>query len=147
MNKLKQSGMSMYLLLYILVTCASILTLAFKFVPVVSENYYIVSALKSLAETHQDDLENLSKTQVRSELKRFYMLNNVRSDGANALEVKKTKEKTVIKVAYEVRVPIVWNVDAVLKFNNVLDSSKPEKCCTLSAFDAAKEDEEEENKN
>lgn len=131
MNKNKQAGMSLYALLIILLVAGFFMLLGFKLVPAYAENMYIRSALKSLAEEHSTELAQMNKGKIRTELSRFYMLNNVRSDGAKALEIDRQKERTLIIVAYEVRVPIIGNVDAVMSFNNVLDSSKPEECCSV----------------
>lgn len=127
-----QKGISSGLLLFVLAMCGFLLTCFFKLGPSYLDNSYITDALKSLAENHQDDLKTLSKSAIRSELGKYYSINNVRGDAAKALEVDRQKEKTLISVSYEVRVPLIFNIDAVMKFDNVLDSSNPEACCTVS---------------
>lgn len=132
MNWKKQAGMNSALLMFILVMSGFLLMLAFHLVPPYASNRYVVSALKSLAESHPDDLGTMTKAAIRQELSKFYMVNNVRGDAATALEVTKTQEKTIITIAYEVRKPFTANIDTVVKFENVLDSSKPEECCSVS---------------
>lgn len=129
MSLKKQLGMNTGLLLFVLVMCGFLLTCFFKLGPAYLDNKYITDALRSLAESHPEDLKELSKSNVRNELNKYYMINNVRGEAANNLEVERFKEKTLISVNYEVRVPLLANIDVVMKFDNVLDSSKPEECC------------------
>lgn len=138
MNKNKQAGMNSLMLLFVLVSFGFFLTCLFKVGPAYLDNRFIVSALRALAEQHPQDLAVLSKSTIRQELDKFYMLNNVRGDAAKALEVERRQEKTIIKVAYETRIPFIANLDVVVKFNNVLDSSRPDECCSASEEKSAK---------
>ncbi len=138
MNKNKQLGMNSLLLLFVLASFGFFLTCFYKLGPVYLDNYYIVEALQSLAEGHPDDLKDLSKDTIRQELDKFYTINNVRGEAAKALAVERKQDRTIITVAYETRIPFARNIDLVLKFNNVLDSSQPDKCCSSSEKDSAK---------
>lgn len=135
MNNKKQSGMSGLMLLFVLALASFALTCFFKLGPVYLDNWHIRGALKSMGEQHANDLHQLTKTNIRNELSKFYMINNIRGEAAKALEVKRMKDYTLVIVAYEVRVPMFANIDAVLSFNNVLDSRKPEECCSASETD------------
>lgn len=130
--------MNSLLLLFILVSFGFFLTCFFKVGPPYLDNRFIVSALKDLAEQHPDDLAQLSKATIRQELSKFYTINNVRGEASKALEVDRRQDKTIITVAYETRVPFIANVDVVVKFNNVLDSSRPDECCSVSEEKSAK---------
>lgn len=132
MNKKKQAGMSSLSWLIVLVIAAFVLMCFFKLGPVYLENLHIRGALKGMGEQHAGDLNELSKTSIRSELSKFYIINNIRGEAAKALEVERKKGYTLVIVAYEVRVPLFANIDVVLSFNNVLDSRKPEECCSAS---------------
>lgn len=133
MNRSKQQGMNILLLAYILVTLGLLTLCAFKIVPAYLENSYVTEGLKTLAENHPDDLQFITKSQIKSDLGKYYMLNNVRDETIlNSLDVERLKEKTLISVSYEVRTNLGLNIDLVIKFDNVLDSSKPEECCAVS---------------
>jgi hypothetical protein len=62
----------------------------------------------------------------------------VRGEAAKALNVERRQEKTIISVNYETRIPFLANIDVVVKFDNVLDSSRPDECCSVSEKDSAK---------
>lgn len=132
MNRSKQKGMNSILLLFILAMLGFLLMCFFKLGPAYMDNTYIVSALESLAESHPDDLHTVTKTQLNQELSKFYTINNVRGDAVKSLAVDRRQDKTLISISYEVRVPMFANVDVVLRFDNVLDSSKPNECCSVS---------------
>ena len=130
--------MNSLLLLFVLASCGFILTCFFKIGPAYMDNRYIVSALKSLAKDHPDDLAQVSKESIRQELSKFYTINNVRGEAAKALDVERRQDKTIITIAYETRIPFWANIDVVVKFNNVLASSHPDKCCSVSDKDSGK---------
>lgn len=102
---------------------------AFKVVPPYAENRYIVSALKSLARNN-DDLFSLSATDIRTQLTKFYTVNNVRTEGRKNIDIDRRSSRVIITIAYETRVEFFHNIDLVFSFNNQLDSSAPEQCCT-----------------
>lgn len=131
MNRTKQAGMHKLLLLLIVLVVGTVLWCVIKIAPAYVDNMYIVEALRSIAENHPDDLHVLPKSQIRQELSKFYTVNNVRGEAAKALEIERLKEKTLISISYETRIALFYNIDAVLRFNNVLDSSQPEECCSV----------------
>lgn len=126
----RQRGLSLLGILLLLIALGFVLLCFFRLSPAYLDNMYVRDALKSLAEDHPDDLANLTKGEVAQILSNYYTINNVRGEPAKALEVIRRADKILIQVNYEVRVPLVANVDAVMKFENVLDSSRPEQCCS-----------------
>lgn len=130
MSLAKQKGMNAGLLLFVLVMCGFLLTCFFKLGPAYLDNKYITEALRNLAESHPEDLKDMSKARIKSELSKFYTINNVRGSATQALEVDRSKERTLISVSYEERVPLFANIDVVMKFNNILDTSRPDECCS-----------------
>jgi len=101
---------------------------AFKLVPAYAENRYIVSALKSIARNN-DDLMQMTSKEIRTQLQKFYTVNNVRSEGSRNIEIDKHADKVVIDINYEERIDFLLNIDLLLTFNNQLDSSQPGRCC------------------
>lgn len=124
----KQGGWSSWSLLMVMIIAAFFLLCAFKLVPAYAENYYIVNGLKQLGE-EPEKLSKMSNEQIRRDLSSYYTINNVRSAGAKELEISRSSRGVVVSNEYEERIPLLANIDVVLKFHNVLDSSRPDDCC------------------
>lgn len=101
---------------------------AFKLVPAYAENRYIISALKSIAKNN-DDLTQMTTKEIRTQLQKFYTVNNVRSEGSRNIEIDEHADKVIIDINYEERIDFLLNIDLLLTFNNQLDSSQPGRCC------------------
>ncbi|WP_347332149.1 DUF4845 domain-containing protein [Marinimicrobium locisalis] len=125
----QQRGMSTLGVVFVILVAVAVVFTAFKVVPPYAENRYISSALKSLAKNNPD-LFSLSPSQIRSQLTKFYTVNNVRTEGRKNIDIDKHASRVVITIAYEERIDFVRNIDLVFSFNNQLDSSAPEQCCT-----------------
>ncbi len=123
-----QQGSSSIKMIAIIVTCAFYLLLAFKIIPVYAENRFIVTAIKSIA-VDSEALRGMTKKEIRSTLYRYYTLNNVRSPGSREVKIIRNSKSVVIQNKYEVRIPIIGNIDIVVSFNNVLDSARFDECC------------------
>jgi len=128
-----QAGFSAGGIILALVLFTVVVKVAYAVAPAYYDNRLVVSALEELAEKQRANLKDIRKSDVTSHLSKFYQLNNVRNPVIlKALEVDKRKERTIIKVDYEVRSNFAGNLDFVLTFQNHLDSSKPDECCTPS---------------
>lgn len=102
---------------------------AVRMVPAYSDNQLVKSALRSLTRD-VESVHTMSKGEIRQKLNSFYTINNVRGPATKALDVDRQRDKTLVKVNYEVRVPLFANVSVVMTFDNVLDSSRPQECCS-----------------
>lgn len=124
-----QSGLGMIQTLLVVLVAGFFLWSAFKIIPVYSENMYVKSALRSLA-SGGEKIEDMSDTEITKKLTNFYMVNNVRSEGPTKnIKIEREAEKAVVIVDYETRVPLMYNIDVVVKFENHLDSTNPTQCC------------------
>jgi hypothetical protein len=107
---------------------------AFKIVPLYAENRYIISALKSLADSEQQ-LVAMNNAEIRQKMNNFYMVNNVRSSEARNIEIERSPKGVSVTVDYEARVrlfddaPLLGTVYIVIDFKNHLDSSRIGDCC------------------
>lgn len=101
---------------------------AVKLGPVYAENIYVTEALKKLVLSNSD-LSALSKKEIKTQLYKHMLINSVKGPAAASFSIKPMRDKIIISSVYEVRVPMVGNVDAVLTFKSQLDTSKPDKCC------------------
>lgn len=129
MNSLRyQSGLSSIGWLLVIVLVGFGMLCSFKMIPAYVENRFIQQALRSLPTG--DELTGMTKGEIKRSLSNFYTINNVRSEGSSHIEVERTQNKTLVNINYEVRVPLIYNIDVVMRFVNQLDSAKPDECCT-----------------
>lgn len=133
----KQQGLTLFSWILVLIIAGFFLLCAFKIIPLYAENRYVVSALKSLT-TDDTPLAEMTDAEIRRKLANFYMINNVRSQGPQNIEIQRDANKLIVKIDYEARVtlfdnaPLVRTLDVVVVFQNHLDSAAPNLCCTVS---------------
>lgn len=128
-----QRGLGMLQWALVIAVAGFFLLFAFKVIPLYAENRYVESALRSL-ETGGEKLEQMTDAEITKKLNNFYMINNVRSEGPTKnIKIERESEKAVVTVDYETRVPLFWNIDLVVSFQNHLDSTRPGQCCKPSA--------------
>jgi len=124
-----QRGLGMLQCALVIAVAGFFLLFAFKVVPLYAENRYVESALRSL-ETGGEKVGEMTDAEIRKKLGNFYMINNVRSEGPTKnIKIDRRSEDLLITIDYETRVPLFYNIDLVLSFQNHLDSSRPGQCC------------------
>ncbi|MFA0809947.1 DUF4845 domain-containing protein [Microbulbifer epialgicus] len=122
-----QRGMSYWGWLLVIAVLGFTLTCVSKMAPAYVDARYVNEALKTLSEN--PDLENMTAGQIKKEMGRFFLVNNVRGKPTEALQVVRGAKGTVVSIDYELRQPLIYNVDVVMKFNKQLNTAKPELCC------------------
>ncbi len=127
----RQQGLSSIGWLFVIAVFGVVFTIAAKLTPFYLDNRFVVSTLKGLAE--DSAFPTMTPNQVRSKLNKTFTINSVRGKPTDALKVTKKKNVILVTVNYEERVDILFNVDVVLTFTNVLDSTRPEECCSPAA--------------
>lgn len=138
MNNLKlikhQRGLGMLQWALVIGVAGFFLIFAFKVIPLYAENRYVESALRSL-ESGGEKLDQMTDAEITKKLNNFYMINNVRSEGPTKnIKIERESEKAIVTVDYETRVPLFYNIDLVLSFQNHLDSTRPGQCCKPPAI-------------
>ncbi len=129
MNSLqKQRGIGLINLVFLLVVCAFCGTFAFKVVPMYADNRYVITGLRELVEPGTQ-LEQMSDAEIKKAMSNFYMVNNVRSSDAQKIVISRSSNRVVVKIDYESRATLFYNIDVVMSFQNHLDSAHPHECC------------------
>ncbi len=123
-----QRGLSSIGWLLVIVLVAFFGMCAAKMVPVYVENHYIVNGLDSLTD-EGESLKRMSKGEITRKLNSYFSINGVRSPAAKEIEFIQGSQGIIIVNKYETRVPLLANIDVVMSFHNVLDSSRPDECC------------------
>ncbi len=90
------------------------------------------NGLKSLTELENPEggFEGVSNSDIKKQLSNFNMVNNVRNPEANDIKIERLKNKFLVNLNYERRVPLFYNIEVVVTFRNQFDSSRPHDCCT-----------------
>ena len=134
----QQRGLGLLQWALVIAIAGFFLLFAFKVVPLYAENRYVESALRSLV-AGGEKIEQLTDTEITKKLNNFYMINNVRSEGPTKnIKIDREAERVLVTVDYETRVPLMYNIDLVLMFQNHLDSNKPAQCCKPASTPATK---------
>lgn len=124
----KQLGLGSVGWLFVLTVGGFALLCLFRLGPVYMDDRAIQGSFKNLAERNPD-LTSLRKSEIRSQLSKYNTINGIRSPGSREIDITRKKDKLLINNQYEVRVPLFYNIDVVLSFENQLDSENPDKCC------------------
>jgi len=122
-----QRGLSSIGWLCVLGIAAFCLTCFFKLGPVYLDDYFVDGALLSLSK--RPGVKTMTPQEIKSTINKEFTINNVRGTPTKSVVVKKTPKKILVTIEYEERIKLFFNVDVVLSFSHMLDTTKPELCC------------------
>jgi len=123
-----QQGMSLFPMLLVLCIGGLVFLCVSRMLPAYMDNQYAETALKSLSNP-EGRLDELTSRQVKKQLSAFFIVNRVNNQIEKSLKLHERKSKLLVTLDYEVRVPILYNVEVVMTFKNHWDSSRPDDCC------------------
>ena len=124
----RQKGMSISGWLLILLVGSFFLLCAFRMAPAYLDNSFIQDGLLSFSETEKK-IDEMSDRDFQRHMADYMMMNNVRDLSPKQLKIQRERDRILLNFDYEVRVPIVYNIDVVMTFKNQWDSSRPFECC------------------
>lgn len=122
MKHRKQQGLSALSILVILAIAGFFLTIGTKVGPLYLDNSFVNAALQSLSE---EPIHKWTDSQIRRRLQDSFTINSVRDVYAKDAVIERKKTATTVTLNYERRVNFMANVDVVVVFNNVYDTSAP----------------------
>jgi len=120
-NIKKQQGMSMLGMLMAVVLVVSAMLLSMKLMPLYINDYAIGKAVTALQD---EELYTVSKTQIRSFLRRKLAADYTTHLEDEEILIEKYKGVTTVDVIYEARVPVVYNLDVVASFSHHFEKKK-----------------------
>lgn len=123
----QQRGLSYWGLLLIIAVFGFVLTCVSKMGPAYIDAYYVDEGLRKLAENQ--NIRDMTRSDIKRELDRFFLINNVRGEPTKAVQVIRGADSMLVSVDYELRQPLIYNVDVVMRFNKQLNTAKVEQCC------------------
>ena len=127
-----QQGLTLISWIFVLIIVAFCGIFAFRVIPMYAENVYVQNALKSLAEPGMK-VSEMSDSEIKKKLSNFYSVNNVRSAGAQNIVIDRKANSIIVKIDYEARSNLFYNIDIVMSFQNHLDGDQPNLCCKPAA--------------
>ncbi len=122
MKQKKQAGYSILSLIVVALLVVSGLLLTMKLVPLYITDYAIGKALFSLES--EDDLVSWKKKSIREAIKKKLSVDYSRNMDDDEIIITKKKGTITIDIVYEERIPLVYNLDMVAKFNHHLEKDK-----------------------
>jgi Tfp pilus assembly protein PilE len=118
----KQKGFTFWGLAFTLAIIAIVALLTMKLFPAYSEFFAVKRAMNRLQT--EGSLSSMSKRDITRAFQRSSGIDDIRSIKASDLEISKARTgETVVSVDYEVVVPLVANVSALLTFHASTDDS------------------------
>ena len=109
-------------MLMAVILVVSAMLLSMKLVPLYINDYAIAKAVASL----QDDanLYSKGKAEIRGIIRRKLAADYTEDLADDAIQIDKNKGTITIDVAYEARVPVVYNLDVIANFAHHLEKNK-----------------------
>ncbi len=116
MNRKYQNGATMWSWLTIMMMVGFLGMLAFKVVPIYAEHRIVRSALQDVVDSRE--FVNMSNKSIMRSIQSRMTINNVRTISAKSFKAMRdrTGDKYIL-VQYDVKVPIMSNISALVEFN------------------------------
>ena len=116
-----QQGMTMIGFLVMFLLIGFFVLLAIKLVPLYLEHFTIVSSLQSIKQ--DANWPDKSKEDIQKMLQRRWDINSVETVAANKdVQITKSNGRVQVRVAYEAVTHIMGNVDALVTFDDIIES-------------------------
>ena len=113
----RQDGMSLIGLLTVVFLIISFALIAMKLVPLYMRNHTIKSVMAGM--TDAPGVTKMSTRKIKQSILRRLDINSIYEFDRKTLTVKKVKGYFELRAEYEVREPIVGNIDVVLSFKEL----------------------------
>lgn len=114
--KNKQVGITLISLLIMIAIAVFVVTTTVKIVPVYIENISVKNSLVSIAGEIDDN--KIKPKDIKQRLITRLGFNNVEHINKENIMISGGEDHSTLSIEYEVRKPIVGNIDFVMKFNN-----------------------------
>jgi len=121
----RQSGMTMWGMLFVLGTLAFFLFLTFKLIPPYLDDFKIKSALDSLG--RQPEAGTMTTGEISESIRKRLEIDSFDSfDLSKSMTVQPRGKMRVIRINYETVVPMVSNISVLLDFDHSVEVRGPE---------------------
>lgn len=121
-NRNKQTGLTTLTWLLVVAAAGFFLVCLVKIGPVYMESLTVKSIITQAAEEARG--EGLGKAQVHERIAKKLLINTVAGMTLADVEISGQGEDMVIDATYEVRKPLMFNIDVVIKFEDMIAEVK-----------------------
>lgn len=118
-NLQRQQGMTLLGWIVVLGLIAFFVLLTLRLMPNYLENFKVAETLESLR--NEPEITRKSPLEIRKLIDRRFMINDVTSIAAKDVQITNEKGRLTVRAQYEIRVPVLGNVDAVTKFDESVE--------------------------
>ena len=116
----RQSGLGLLGWLILVLVVGGAVTIGIKLIPLYIDNRVMSNDLEAMAEAPNMMIK--ADHAIRENLQRRFSIDNIRDfDFQKNIIVKRTPEHVYVTMAYEVRMPLIANVDLVASFNKQVE--------------------------
>lgn len=116
-SRMNQRGISFWGLIMVAALVVFFTLMFFKLLPPYIENAKVKTALENVS--RQPNAINMEKGEIKAALDRRFSIEDINEiDLSKVLFVEKKPGATIIRITYERRVPIAYNITALLEFND-----------------------------
>ena len=114
----RQAGMSIPGMLAIAIMVGFFIMCAIRMAPPYFEYLSVKNIIEQIVVEHEPQTESIG--QIRRRIANMFNTNQIYELQPNEVEVFRKDGKTYIDASYEVRLPVMGRVDAVLKFDDLM---------------------------
>ena len=114
----RQTGMSMIGIVIILIMVGFFAMCAIRMSPPYFEYLSIKGIISRVVMEPEMEAESTSK--IRRAIETRFNTNQIYALSSREIEIYRKKGRTFVDASYEVRLPIVWRIDAVMRFDDLL---------------------------
>ena len=117
----QQKGASFVGIVFLLVIVGMALLSALKVAPSYMDNNVINNAIEGMA--NNNDFTTMSIGDIRSDLQRSLITNGIRNFDTSNVVITREGNRNYVDINYESRVPLFYNIEIVVIFENRFDKN------------------------
>ncbi|MEO7478881.1 MAG: DUF4845 domain-containing protein [Lysobacteraceae bacterium] len=114
-----QRGITFLSFLIVLVVLGCIAYLAMRLIPAYTEYFSVVKALKGVAQ--EPGIQTMDQTSIHNLIGRRFNISYVETLDDKDVVITRNSNGMTLSVDYEVRKPVVGNVDLIVHFQNTVN--------------------------
>lgn len=114
-----QRGSSSLLSFIFLILIGLFVLLTFKLAPSYLDDAFVKGSVEKIVSN--TDFNSLSRIEAKRRIKKAFIVDGVRGEPVSALKIRRVKDRNVVTVNYEKRIPIFYNITVLLDFQNTFE--------------------------